>query len=303
MIGIETEYGIYVEGKETQDLVAEATHLVKVYPGPVATGWDYKHEHPRRDMRGFTVDHLSIDPTDAQFEQSESSALHGCRGARGPGAAVRGAALQRPRPPGVFDAGVYEPPRTHRARPGGRAGDADLRRERMQRLGAGRFVALYKNNTDLHGASYGCHESYLTRREVPFEALLHTMLPFLVTRQIFAGAGKVGIEQPQSGVGTVVGRGLSVVAAVGLFYDDRVGRYAVQPADREHAGRAAHRPAHVPAVPRDLRRCQLLRGGDVFESGYNASGAAPAGVGVASGRDVTAGPGLGHQVDLARSRR
>ena len=70
MVGIETEYGIYVEGKGAQDLVVEATHLVQLYPGPVATGWDYRQEHPRRDMRGFTVDHLSVDPGDAQFEQS-----------------------------------------------------------------------------------------------------------------------------------------------------------------------------------------------------------------------------------------
>ena len=70
MIGLETEYGIYVEGKGAQDLVAEATYLVKSVPGPVASGWDYKHEHPRRDVRGFTVSHLSIDPNDAKFEQS-----------------------------------------------------------------------------------------------------------------------------------------------------------------------------------------------------------------------------------------
>src|SRR5688500_17539228 len=70
VIGIETEYGIYVEGKGAQDLVAEATQLVKLCPSPVATGWDYSREHPRRDVRGFTVDHLSVDPHDAQFEQS-----------------------------------------------------------------------------------------------------------------------------------------------------------------------------------------------------------------------------------------
>ena len=31
-------------------------------------------------------------------------------------------------------------------------------------------------------------------REVPFETLKHGIMPFFITRQIFAGAGKLGIE-------------------------------------------------------------------------------------------------------------
>ena len=31
-------------------------------------GWNYRGEDPRRDMRGFTVNHLSTDPDDAQFD-------------------------------------------------------------------------------------------------------------------------------------------------------------------------------------------------------------------------------------------
>jgi proteasome accessory factor A len=58
----------------------------------------------------------------------------------------------------------------------------------------GREVTLFKNNTDFHGMSFGCHEGYLTERAVPFERLLHGMLPFLVTRPLYAGAGKTGVE-------------------------------------------------------------------------------------------------------------
>ena len=58
----------------------------------------------------------------------------------------------------------------------------------------GKRVLLYKNNTDFHGHSYGCHDNYLMAREVPFEYLKECILPFFVTRQIFAGAGKLGIE-------------------------------------------------------------------------------------------------------------
>ena len=56
-------------------------------------------------------------------------------------------------------------------------------------------VRVYKNNTDFEGHSYGCHENYLMAREVPFDRIVSGLLPFFATRQIFAGAGKVGEER------------------------------------------------------------------------------------------------------------
>ncbi len=55
-------------------------------------------------------------------------------------------------------------------------------------------VRLYKNNTDFCGHSYGCHENYLLPRSLPWETLAQGIQAFLVTRQIFAGSGKFGIE-------------------------------------------------------------------------------------------------------------
>ena len=52
-------------------------------------------------------------------------------------------------------------------------------------------VYLFKNNTDSAGNSYGCHENYLVDRTADFGAMLDTLIPFLATRTIFAGAGKV----------------------------------------------------------------------------------------------------------------
>ncbi|MDX1932253.1 MAG: proteasome accessory factor PafA2 family protein [Capsulimonadales bacterium] len=194
MIGIETEYGIYVEGKGAQDLVAEATHLVKLYPPPVAVGWDYRQEHPRRDMRGFTVDHLSIDPQDAQFEQSGRPHSTDVE-VRSDRVLPSGARLYNDHGHPEFSTAECTSIKELIAQD--RAGERVMQvcaERRMAKMGGG-LVALYKNNTDYHGASYGTHESYLTNRGVPFEELLHSVLPFLVTRQIFAGAGKVGIEQ------------------------------------------------------------------------------------------------------------
>ena len=52
-------------------------------------------------------------------------------------------------------------------------------------------VYLFKNNTDSAGNSYGCHENYLTGRRDDFAHYAQVLIPFLVTRQIYAGAGKV----------------------------------------------------------------------------------------------------------------
>ena len=52
-------------------------------------------------------------------------------------------------------------------------------------------IYLFKNNTDSAGNSYGCHENYLVGRHADFQKMVDTLIPFLVSRQIFAGAGKL----------------------------------------------------------------------------------------------------------------
>ncbi len=52
-------------------------------------------------------------------------------------------------------------------------------------------IYLYRNNTDSAGNSYGCHENYLIRRQADFQRTIDTLIPYLVTRQIWAGAGKL----------------------------------------------------------------------------------------------------------------
>jgi proteasome accessory factor A len=52
-------------------------------------------------------------------------------------------------------------------------------------------IYLFKNNTDSAGNSYGCHENYLAGRKQDFSHYSDALIPFLVSRQIYAGAGKV----------------------------------------------------------------------------------------------------------------
>ncbi|MGO1317354.1 MAG: Pup--protein ligase [Cellulomonadaceae bacterium] len=57
--------------------------------------------------------------------------------------------------------------------------------------GADGRIHLFKNNTDSSGNSYGCHENYLVRRKGDFARLSDALIPFLITRQVLTGAGKV----------------------------------------------------------------------------------------------------------------
>ena len=63
--------------------------------------------------------------------------------------------------------------------------------ERLGDEGIHGDIYLFKNNTDSAGNSYGCHENYLTSRRDDFAAYTEVLIPFLVSRQIYAGAGKV----------------------------------------------------------------------------------------------------------------
>ncbi len=67
---------------------------------------------------------------------------------------------------------------------------------RLRDEGIAGDVYLFKNNTDSAGNSYGCHENYLVGRHGEFSKLADVLIPFLVTRQIICGAGKV-IQTPR----------------------------------------------------------------------------------------------------------
>ncbi|MCW4353072.1 Pup--protein ligase [Hoyosella sp. YIM 151337] len=62
---------------------------------------------------------------------------------------------------------------------------------RLADEGIGGDIYLFKNNTDSAGNSYGCHENYLIVRAGEFSRISDVLLPFLVTRQLIVGAGKV----------------------------------------------------------------------------------------------------------------
>jgi proteasome accessory factor A len=70
---------------------------------------------------------------------------------------------------------------------------------RLREEGINGDVYLFKNNTDSAGNSYGCHENYLVSRHGEFNRLSDILIPFLVTRQLLVGAGKI-LNTPRGAV-------------------------------------------------------------------------------------------------------
>ncbi|MGL5405704.1 MAG: Pup--protein ligase [Propionibacteriaceae bacterium] len=75
------------------------------------------------------------------------------------------------------------------------AQQADKQLENTGRAGK---ICLFKNNTDSYGNSYGCHENYLVSRIDDFSSFTEALIPFLVTRQLLCGAGKLLQSQGQT---------------------------------------------------------------------------------------------------------
>src|SRR5205807_2931591 len=124
---------------------------------------------------------------------------------------------------------------------------AECARRRNLKLPNGQEVRLHKNTTDLFGLSYGCHDNYLMQRDVPWDRIVSSILPFLITRQIFAGAGKMGVEgestSSQPGLDQVSQRAdfFSVVVSVDTM--DR--RPLINPRDEPHVDASRYRRFHV----------------------------------------------------------
>ena len=191
LAGIETEYGLLVEGRGAEDQIDDSQAVVRAYPGHCFAGWDYRFENPRADLRGFTQKSLQFDPEDAKFDVGRVRASD--REIRSDRVLPNGARFYN-------DHGhpEYSTPECLSLRELAMhdvAGEiAVLRAARAFTAETGRNAWIYKNNTDFHGASYGTHESYLVPRSLGFEKLYQAVTPMLIARQILCGAGKVGSE-------------------------------------------------------------------------------------------------------------
>ena len=114
--------------------------------------------------------------------------------------------------------------------------------KRLHDEGIAGEIYLFKNNTDSAGNSYGCHENYLVSRHGEFGRLADVLIPFLVTRQIIVGAGKV-IQTPRGAMYSVSQRAEHIWE--GVSSATTRSRPIINTRDEPHADAERYRRLHV----------------------------------------------------------
>jgi proteasome accessory factor A len=114
--------------------------------------------------------------------------------------------------------------------------------ERLEEEGIRGEIYVFKNNTDSAGNSYGCHENYLVSRHKDFHRTVDVLIPFLVTRQIFVGAGK--LTQTPRGTGYTVAQRADHIWE-GVSSATTRSRPIINTRDEPHADAERYRRLHV----------------------------------------------------------
>ncbi|SDE25994.1 depupylase/deamidase Dop [Auraticoccus monumenti] len=255
VLGLETEYGILLAGQGPVSALQErlddlhpmhlSNAVIRAYAQLVTqrpTGWDFETESPLADARGFSRprgEALADQLTDVDSGLANMVLTNGAR------LYVDHAHPEwaTPEVTNALDAVRWD-----------RAGDLAMSmaaRAASQVLG--RDIRLYKNNTDGKGASYGTHENYLLLRSTPFHRVVVQFTPFLVSRSVLVGAGRVGIGQHSDRAGfQLTQRADFFEAEVGL--ETTVNRPIINTRDEPHADARLHRRLHV--ITGDANQCE-----------------------------------------------
>src|SRR5512135_1450815 len=239
VMGTETEYGISVPGQPGANAMVTSSQIVNAYQAATAARarrarWDFEEENPLRDARGFD---LAREAADASQLTDEDLGLANVILTNGARLYVDHAhpEYSSPEVTNPLDAVLWD-----------KAGERvmlEAARRISQSPGLGQ-VNLYKNNTDNKGASYGTHENYLMRRETPFADIVRHLTPFFVSRQVFAGAGRVGLGQDGHDHGFQISQRADYFEVeVGL--ETTLKRPIINTRDEPHADPERYRRLHV----------------------------------------------------------
>ena len=244
--GLETEIGIARDSDAELDVVAESIALVRsAIETAVRMRWDYESEDPHADARGFHVDELRQDTDEASYFAQDAKRELSYAEIKSDLVLGNGARFYNDHAHPEYctpECSSYDELMTQ-----DRVGERVLMgcAARLSRV-RNSTVRLYKNNTDFCGHSYGCHENYLVPRALPWSALAQGMQAFLVTRQIFCGAGKFGIEAEDR----FISPGFQIAQRSDFFselqsVDTMQRRPLVNTRDEPHANPKLYRRFHV----------------------------------------------------------
>jgi Pup amidohydrolase len=249
VFGLETEYGITLNGAETVDVVTESIELVRRYTEHGAhMKWDYELEDPHLDARGFRAKELLQDTDESAYYEIDKNRPLSFEEIKSDLVLSNGARFYNDHAHPEYSTPECTTLRQIVAQD--KAGErilAECARRRNSKLPSEQQVRLYKNNSDFVGHSYGCHDNYLMSRDLAWDRIVSGILPFLITRQIFAGAGKMGIEAEstagQPGIFQISQRAdfFSVLVSI----DTMNRRPLVNTRDEPHADTNRYRRFHV----------------------------------------------------------
>lgn len=238
LIGSETEFGITTPTRPELSPIETSTWVVLEYAratgaGLVRTRWDFETETPLTDARGFDLRRYRGPAPIVDPNALGSANLVLPNGAR---FYVDHAhpEYSSPELTTALDAVIWDS-----------AGDRVAFAAAQAAAAAHDTpVKLYKNNVDGKGASYGAHENYLVDRAVEFTDLAAALIPFFVTRQIYTGAGRVGLgiagEQP----GFQISQRADYIET-DISLETTLNRGIINTRDEPHATREDYRRLHV----------------------------------------------------------
>jgi proteasome accessory factor A len=245
VIGTETEYGIAAAGQPEFNPVLSSSMLISAFAGALRRiRWDYEDESPMRDARGF-------EPAPMREGSDEDLGLANVILPNGARYYVDHAHPEYSTPECLtpLDLVVHD-----------KAGERILERSLdvlAAEMPAAPALSIYKNNSDGKGNSYGTHENYLVDRAAPFGDIVRDLTPFLVTRQVFTGAGKVGFEAQWDERGR---HGYQITQRAD-FFETEVGlettlkRPIINTRDEPHADPERYRRLHV--IVGDANLCEV----------------------------------------------
>ena len=235
-MGLENEYGI--SSAQNTDPITLSNRIVFAYAKHVYPEsnirWDYDVESPLRDARGFDMSRAEADPSQLTDEDQVIPNLVLPNGAR--------FYVDHAHP--EFSAPEVLNPRD--------ITKWDLAGEQIMKiavaLDAKDFpddkIRVFKNNVDNKGSSYGTHENYQMKRTTDFSKIVTGLTPHFITRQIYCGAGRIGIGQKSEEIGYQISQRADYIEAhVGL--ETTMKRPIINTRDEPHADPKISRRLHV----------------------------------------------------------